>query len=173
MSEEEYRKLYPPSVLPSDIEWWTYDEYEGFIEEQKKTLPNMLGAMGGYYDGQGVLHEEIWTQEKIDEAIRRHEQILEYIKEGGLISKPLNGHEYVDENGIARSESVGFGMKLNDFSGSSYGGVIAFENGDTKDLGPYSTKEEFLAAVKAFCDKQVKSGNMTQLEADKILRQYK
>jgi hypothetical protein len=77
MGEEEFHKLYLPSDLLSNIEWWTYDEYKAYIKEQKEILPGMIGATGGYYDEQDVLHEEVWTQKKVDEAIQRHEEILE------------------------------------------------------------------------------------------------
>jgi hypothetical protein len=89
-----------------------------------------------------------------------------------LVSKP-SYEEYVDKDGTVRMVSTGMSMQLGEISvGSSYGGLITFENGDMKDLGDYATKEGFLAAAKAFCDEQVKIGNMTRQEADRILSQY-
>lgn len=54
-----------------------------------------------------------------------------------------------------------------------YSALFSLENGDTKDLGSYTTKEECFEAVKAFCNKQVKEGKMTQQEADKVLGEFR
>jgi beta-lactamase regulating signal transducer with metallopeptidase domain len=173
MDGEAYRKLYPPSDPLSDVEWYTYDEYKAYADEQKKTLPAMIGAEFGYYDEQGILHKEVWTQERVDETIRLLEQSLEYMKSGGQISKPVNGREYVTEDGVWVAETIGLSMKHNTSVASLYGGSITLGNGETKDLGSYATKEEAFAAAKAFCNEQVKAGNMTRREADRFLSQYK
>jgi beta-lactamase regulating signal transducer with metallopeptidase domain len=173
MSRGEYNKLYQPSDLLSNVEWWTHDEYKAYVDEQKKTLPDMIGATIGYYDEQGVLHEYVWTQDKVDETIQMYERELEYIKNGGQVSKPLNGREYINEDGVWVAESIGVSMKLNTSVSSLHGGSIMFGNGETKDLGSYATKEEAFAAAKAFCDEQVKVGNMTQQEEDEILSEYR
>jgi hypothetical protein len=180
IDEEEYLKLYPTL----DIVWWTYDEYKAYVDEQKKVLPNLIGEMGGYYDEKGVLHKEVWTQEKVDEAIQGYERELEYIKNGGLVSKPTV--EVYDENElqamginvadstVSVAVSTGMSMNIGEVSQSHiYGGSITLGNGETKDLGSYATKEEAFAAAKMFCDEQVKAGNMTRQEADRILSQYK
>ena len=46
------------------------------------------------------------------------------------------------------------------------------DNGEEHTFGPYETNAEMLAAVKPFCTKQVKQGNMKQSEADEILSRY-
>lgn len=47
--------------------------------------------------------------------------------------------------------------------------LITLENGEETKFGPYDTNEELIAAIKPYCEEQVKLGNMTQLEADEIL----
>jgi beta-lactamase regulating signal transducer with metallopeptidase domain len=172
MDVEAYHELYPD--LLSSLDWWSYDEYEAYVEEQKKVLSNLIGESYDYYDKQGVLHKDVWTQEKVDEAIRLHEQTLEYIKNGWLVSKSLN-EEYVDKDGeVSLATSTGISMMdSGSSSSSSYGASLVLDSGETKDLGLYATKEEAFAAAKAFCDEQVKIGTMTQQEADEILNQYK
>lgn len=162
ISEEEYQKLYSGNTF-SNVEWYTYDEYKAFVEEQKETLPNYIGATGGYYDGDGVLHEEVWTQEKIDETLADYEKILEDIKNGAKISKSVNG-----DDSIMMGSST---PKLNLSKSST--ATLTLKNGEIIDFGTYDTKEECLAAIKAYCDEQVKSGNLTQQEADDILTRYK
>jgi beta-lactamase regulating signal transducer with metallopeptidase domain len=180
IDEEGSLKLY----TGLDIVWWTYDEYKAYVDEQKETLPNLIGEMGGYYDEKGVLHKEVWTQEKVDEAILGYERELEYIKNGGLVSKPTV--EVYDENelramgiNIADSttsvaSSTGVSMNIGEVSKSHiYGGSITLGNGEVKSLGIFATEEERLAAVQAFCDEQIKADKMTRREAEKIFGEFK
>jgi beta-lactamase regulating signal transducer with metallopeptidase domain len=107
MDREEYNKLYPrPNIV-----WWTYEEYKAYVDEQKKTLPDLIGQSYDYYDEQGVLHQEVWTQEKVDKAIQRYEQLLESIKNGAWLSKSIDGHADGDRVIIGNlgSASIGYG----------------------------------------------------------------
>ena len=54
-----------------------------------------------------------------------------------------------------------------------YGAGLSLDNGNTVNLGSFATAAERLAAVEAFCDKQVKNGKMTRQEADNILNEYR
>lgn len=67
-----------------DVDWWTAEEYETWLAEQKKELQSMLGERSwnpteGWYT---------WDQDRIDAAIAGNEQLLREIKEGKLVSKP-------------------------------------------------------------------------------------
>ena len=53
---------------------------------------------------------------------------------------------------------------------TGYGITITGDEGKEVQFGPYETKEELFAAVKPYCEVQVKAGNMSQKEADEILR---
>jgi beta-lactamase regulating signal transducer with metallopeptidase domain len=176
MDEEAYRKQYPPSDsdysysnLLADVEWWTNEEYSAFVDGQKTILPDLIGETGGYYDEKGVLHEEIWTLEKVDEAISLYEQTLEDIRNGVKVSKPVIDGGTM----IGYSYSLNHNLNPSDPPSIGYSAGISLENGDTVNLGSFATEEERLAAVKSFCDEQVKTGNMTQQEADGFLSQYK
>lgn len=68
-----------------DVEWWTAEEYETWMEEQKAEYQSMLGEKSwnpteGWYT---------WDQERVDEAIAGNEQLLREIKEGKKVSKPM------------------------------------------------------------------------------------
>jgi hypothetical protein len=156
--ETDYQKLHPIS----DIVWWTYDDYNEWVAKQREILPGYIGEMYGYYDDAGVLHKEVLTQEKVNEAIKQYEEILQTIKNGGKISMSVNGNK-----------SITYSLNPSVPPSVGHGAIILLKNGETKDLGSFVTKEERLLIVKAFCEEQVKAGKMTQQEADKILNGYK
>ncbi len=67
-----------------DVDWWTAEEYEAWMEEQKAEYQAMLGEKGwnpteGWYT---------WDQARVDEAIAGNEQLLQEIKDGKMVSKP-------------------------------------------------------------------------------------
>jgi len=72
-----------------EVEWWTYEEYAEWLENEKKELSGIIGSRSwtpstGWYT---------WTQERVDEAIARYEEILQQIKDGCKVSKTVNGSE--------------------------------------------------------------------------------
>ena len=99
----------------------------------------------------------------MDETIAMYEETLQEIKEGVMVSKTVDGSmdnfaiSYVPES-IATVQEHQLYIKL--------------DNGEEKVFGPYETDAEMLAAIKPFCEKQVKLGNMTQNEADDMIGKY-
>ena len=87
MPDAEFEQAYPTP----NIEWWTYDEYKAWLENEKKTLQEMVGEQG-YTNTQGWF---TWTQEMVDETIADYESILEDIKNGIMYSKSVDGEEDV------------------------------------------------------------------------------
>jgi hypothetical protein len=125
----------------------------------------MIGGMGGYYDEKGVLHQEIWTQEKVDAAIAMYEQVLENIGNGAKVSKFLvDGNETTD---------IGYTLNPSAPPSAAYGAEFSLRDGSVVDLGSFATEKDRFVAVSAVCDEQVKNGKMTRQEADKILSEYK
>lgn len=163
------------AVSPNNtIEWYTYDEYKEWLEQEKVNLQKALGGKGwnpaeGWY---------VWTQERIDKAIQRYEQILQDIKNGAKVSRSVNGDESIGmilnpANPTVEAAAAGFALNSSGPPSVSYTAGLQLENGSIEDLGAYPTKEARLAAVKAFCDGQVKAGSMTRREADEITEKYK
>lgn len=72
-----------------DVEWWTAEEYEAWITEQKAALQEMLGSKA-WTNADG---EFVWTQEKIDETIAAYEDTLAQIRRGLRISKTVDGSD--------------------------------------------------------------------------------
>ena len=109
LSQSDYEENVPP------VEWWTAEEYEKWIFEQKKEMESLIGSSDGWYDGQGTFHK--WTQESVDAIIAEYYQILEDIKNGTLYSR-----EDEDDDGYAMippSDEVEF----------SYGFHVVKKNG--------------------------------------------
>jgi beta-lactamase regulating signal transducer with metallopeptidase domain len=169
--EAESRTLRP---IFSDIVWWTYDEYKAWLADQKEILANLIGETGGYYDEKGVLRKEVWTREKVNEAIRRYEQILDDIGNGAKVSKSVDGGEnIIIILNPSDAPSVGYGGSIPAGAGDEGAFSLAENSGvDAINLGIFATEEERLAAVKTFCDAQMKAGKMTRQEADRILSEF-
>ncbi|MEK8214366.1 M56 family metallopeptidase [Paenibacillus sp. FSL L8-0463] len=150
-SEEAYEQANPqPKVV-----WWTYEEYKAWLAEEKKALKSIIGGKGwnptdGWYE---------WTPEKVNKAIAMYEGILEDIKKGVKVSKSVDGKDdmILSYNPGEIEVSTAHEMTISD------------DNGNTSDIGPYDTKEELLAAIKLYCERQVKAGKLTQMEAEKLI----
>ncbi len=141
LSQSDYEKDIP------QVEWWTAEEYEKWILEQKKEMESLIGSNDGWYDGQGTFHG--WTRESVDAIIAEYYQILDSIKSGTLYSKDSG-----DDDGYAM-------IPPSDDVECSYGTDIVKEDGKSIHLGDYSTKEELDQAIK----KAVESGQLTEQEA--------
>lgn len=106
--------------------------------------------------------EFIWTQEIIDETIAQYEAMLQEMKNGVKISKTVNGNDDI--------QLVTYDDKEH-FMESAESVVIVTGN-ETKVFGSYESKEELLNAIETYCKEQVNLGNMTQQEAEEIVKKY-
>ena len=79
------RQDYEKNNAAPDVQWWTAEEYEAWMNEQKKEMEALIGTGDGWYDGQGVFHE--FTQESVDAMMDSYKETLESIKKGVLYSK--------------------------------------------------------------------------------------
>ena len=149
VAEADYEKNNPTP----DVEWWTAEEYEKWIAEQKKELEALIGTGDGWYDGQGVFHE--WTRESVDATIAEYQETLESIKNGVLYSKD-NG-EGDTYSMIPPSEDVV----------SEYGVDVTKENGESVHIGNYASDEERNQALNDAVD----NGQSTQADADAAHKQ--
>lgn len=76
-------------MYETDIEWWTADAYEAWLAQEKIDLQQIIGEQGWT----GTDGWFVWTQEKVDEAIRMYEQTLADIKRGLHVSKRVGLRE--------------------------------------------------------------------------------
>ena len=131
-----------------NVQWWTADEYEAWMNEQQKEMESLIGTGDGWYDEQGVFHE--FTQESVDAMMSSYKETLESIKKGVLYSKDSgNGDTY---SMIPPTEDVV----------SDYSVDITTDDGQKVHIGNYSTVEELDEAISD----AVKTGKITQEEAD-------
>lgn len=144
ISEADYEK----SNAAPDVQWWTAEEYEAWMNEQKNEMEALIGTGVGWYDGQGVFHE--FTQESVDAMMNDYKETLENIKKGVLYSKDSgDGDTY---SMIPPTEDVV----------SYYSVDITTDKGRKVHIGNYATAEEL---DKAISD-AVKTGQLTQEEAN-------
>ena len=143
VDEADYEKN---NTVP-DVQWWTADEYEAWMNEQKKEMESLIGTGDGWYDGEGVFHE--FTQESVAAMMDSYKETLESIKKGVLYSK---------DNGDGDTYSM---IPPTEDVVSSYSVDVTKDNGKTVHIGDYSTVEEL---DKAISD-AVKNGQLTQEEA--------
>lgn len=141
LSQSDYEKDTP------QVEWWTAEEYEKWILEEKKELESLIGSNDGWYDGQGTFHK--WTRESVDAIIDEYYQTLESIKSGVLYSKDSG-----DDDSYAM-------IPPSDDVECSYWTEVVKGDGKQLHLGDYSTKEELEQALK----EAVESGQLTEQEA--------
>lgn len=95
MSEDRYHAEYGDWGENWQVEWWTAEEYETWLEQEKKDLQEIIGERG-YTASTGWF---TWDQKKVDETIALYEEILENIKKGALYSKRVldkDGNEMGD-----------------------------------------------------------------------------
>lgn len=130
-----------------NVQWWTADEYEAWMNEQQKEMESLIGTGDGWYDGQGVFHE--FTQESVDAMMSSYKETLESIKNGVLYSEDSgDGDTY---SMIPPIEDVV----------SDYSVDITTNDGQKVHIGNYSTVEELDEAISD----AVKTGKITQEEA--------
>lgn len=146
VDEADYEKN---NTVP-DVQWWTADEYEAWMNDQKKEMESLIGTGDGWYDGEGVFHE--FTQESVAAMMDSYKGTLESIKKGVLYSK---------DNGDGDTYSM---IPPTEDVVSSYSVDVTKDNGKTVHIGDYSTVEEL---DKAISD-AVKNGQLTQEEADAV-----
>ena len=131
-----------------NVQWWTANEYEAWMNEQQKEMKSLIGTGDGWYDGQGVFHE--FTLESVNAMMSSYKETLESIKNGVLYSKDSgDGDTY---SMIPPTEDVV----------SVYSVDITTNDGQKVHIGNYSTVEELDEAISD----AVKTGKITQEEAD-------
>ena len=84
VAEADYEK----NNAAPDVQWWTADEYEAWMNEQKKEMESLIGTGDGWYDGQGAFHE--FTQESVDAMGRCSPIIMNQEKDTGILKVQFN-----------------------------------------------------------------------------------
>lgn len=78
---------------PDAVVWWTAEEYDAYMEQQRREMEQCVAeGVSGWTNTDGWF---VWTQEKMDEAMKLYEQTLADIRNGVKISKTVNGAQDV------------------------------------------------------------------------------
>lgn len=134
------------------MEWWTSEEYELWMAQEKAELESLIGT-GGWYDKSGY-HE--WTQESVDAQIAEYEEVLKEIKAGILYSKN-------SEDGIGYSQIPPNSEDIE----SVYSVDFIRADGSVLHIGNYDTQKKLEDAI----DKARQNGQVTQEEIDTLAYQ--
>ena len=81
VAEADYEK----NNAAPNVQWWTADEYEAWMNEQKKEMESLIGTGDGWYDGQGVFHE--FTQESVGAMMDSYKKLWKVSKREYCIPK--------------------------------------------------------------------------------------
>jgi beta-lactamase regulating signal transducer with metallopeptidase domain len=143
--------------------WRTAEGFRTWLDQEKVNLQSFVNN-----DAPG------WSQERADNAITLYEQQLEDLENGTQYAMAVKGYDgglkmfYTATTSRSVAHVVWYFFNRSAPPLVEYSAVVFLENGDTRRLGPYATKEECSEAVQAFCNEQVRAGNMTRQDADKI-----
>lgn len=175
--------------------WWTAEEYAAWLAQERIELQRIIGERA-WNNKDGWF---IWTQAKVDEAIRLYEQTLQNIGNGYLVSKDglsgdglmmisapdesyavsadgVNGTTVVspvEDSGYETDVNTAYAVSVAESSsGSQFAALFQLESGATVDLGIFDTYVERYYAVKDYCDRLVSMGQMTRQEADLMIQQF-
>lgn len=168
VNSSESSSLLPGGENASQPEFWKIDEYEDWMVQERAKNQELAdsGDISFYAkDDNGAYFCREWTQEDVDDLYAQWKAQLDLMKQGyhftktitlpnsGLLAGALN-----PETWNSRSESS---------PGST---IITLPDGSTLNLGHFDTSSEAQKAVDDYLKDQVEQGNLTQKEADTILK---
>lgn len=75
------------------IEWWTPEEYEAWLDQEKQNLKSLIGS--GARSWTPSTGWFTWTEDKVEETVRMYEETLEAIRQGSKVSKSVGGDKSI------------------------------------------------------------------------------
>lgn len=163
--------LLPGGQNASQPEFWGIGEYESWIEQQRAKNQALAdsGSKSFYTkDSDGVYVRREWAQKDVDALYSEWQKQLALMKKGYHFTKTISLPDGGLLAGALNPET--WPPKSEASPGST---IITLPNGTTLDLGHFNTSREAQKAVDEFLKNQVKQGNLTQKEADTILKHGK
>lgn len=140
------------NASPGTIDWWTAEEYEAWLDNEKAEMQSILGSKS-WTPSTG---EFVWTQERIDETIAQYEHVLDQIRAGERIYKPkFYGDDIIIQEVASKSgsdsyldplqieEYASFGLTV-DKDGLMYNGEKVRFFSDAVDIEPGITASKTL-----------------------------
>jgi YD repeat-containing protein len=136
--------VYQPNNDSKEIEWWTAEEYEQWMEEQKQEYQSIIGEQcwtptEGWFT---------WDQARVDEAVASMEQLLEEIKAGKKVSKPTQDGDAMiqfsyDETAVETDTQDNTTAAIDEYTMTAVTDEYTTESGDTgtefvEDMAKYA-----------------------------------
>ena len=142
--------------------WWTWEGYQAMMEQQLADLESLLGHIVG---STSTTAQVVVTRQMIDEERALHEDTLQDIRDGWMISKSVGG----DENSYVA-------INPDDIVSGTGDRVLActitLKDNTSWSTGPYNTVGDLLTVLIPFCNKQVHEGNLSAEDARQIIAPY-
>lgn len=85
--------IHPDQTDAPDIVWWTAEEYEDYVAQQREGMAQLVAEGASAWTNQDGWF--VWTQEKMDEVMAIYEQTLADIRRGAHVSRTVNGSDDV------------------------------------------------------------------------------
>lgn len=156
----------PGGAVENPLEFWEISEYENWMEQERAYYQGLAdsGDKSFWYENDNEVYVcREWTQKDVDALYSKWQEQLDLMKQGHRFAKTIT----LPAGGLLSGE---FGPEANDPPVSAPGStIITLPDGSTMDLGHFDTAEEATQAVEKYLAQQVKTGLLTQAEADKIL----
>lgn len=167
------------AITDEDVVWWTADEYEKWLEQEKKDLQECLGYKA-WTSSKGWF---TWTQDLIDEAIAQYEDVLDDIKAGAKVSKPFaietsedgtvssttilmesmpsTEAAYAESDGAVTSDDDTVRYRITDGDGS----VSAVSSEDDIQFSYVTKTDSIISDDKAVSEEPVLEADATEMQA--------
>lgn len=147
---------------PDKLKFWTIDDFEKWIKQEKCAIQKLADDGNNKYYDSKTNKWHTWTQQDVDQLNMQWQKQLECMKQGYQYTKDI---KLSDGGLLAGYFEPNTGEVLS--AGSA---IITLSNGASVNLGTFDTAEKANIAVKHYLNEQVKTGKMTQQEADKTFK---
>lgn len=137
------------------VEWWTYDEYNAWVNQKKLDLQAMIGEQY-WTPGTGW---KTWNESDVDAELEVYNQILIDLKNGKSVSKSVDGSDNIQ---------IGYDPTWSS-SAQEYELSVTLPNGEEAHFGPYETYDDLSSTVYSYLDDMIEKNVLSQEEARKIL----
>lgn len=165
---ENYDKCVSGRQSDAQFDFWEVEEFENWMKQQYIQNQQRVESKEKsffYKDGSGSYMCREWTQEDVDSLYESWQNQLAMMKEGYHFTKQIS----LSDGGLLAGA---FDPETwNEKSTSAFGSTtISLPDGSIVDLGQFDTVDAAQKAVQKYLKEQVSVGNMTQIEADSLLK---
>lgn len=165
---ENYDKCLLGGQSDDQLDFWKVEEFEDWMEQQYTQNQKLVESKEKsffYKDESGNYVYREWTQEDVDSLYESWQNQLAMMKEGYHFTKIIS----LSDGGLLAGafDPETWNLKSTSASGTT---TISLPDGAIVDLGHFDTVDAAQKAMQKYLKEQVSAGNMTQVEADSLLK---